>query len=272
MSFELDRESYQSSFRHYRPESKSTYAIGMLLLAILAHPPTQFAIFIWMNWLLLIEARVPVRKYVKWFSMPFLFLLLSAPAILLEILPTNQNHTLIAGMPIGQYMFGISKEGVLQFIQLFVRSMAAVSCFMFLVFTTPATQLFFTLKKLGLPHFLLDIIVSMYRFLFLFYKMAQEYRMAAKVRQTSFAGMKGIKNASFLLMQLIGKLFDTYRNVQIGLSSRGYEGEIWSVREQGEHPIPRSLLIKAIIGFIMVILLEGYQVFIHPIPMFGGGY
>lgn len=263
MSFELDRESYQSSFRYYRPESKGAYAIGMLLLAILAHPPTQLAIFLWMNYLLLIEARVPVRRYIKWFSVPFLFLLLSAPAILLEIMPANQNHVLIAATPIGQYMFGISKEGVLLFVQLFVRSMAAVSCFMFLVFTTPATQLFFTLKKLGLPHFLLDIIVSMYRFLFLFYKMAQEYWMAAKVRQTSFAGVKGIKNASFLLMQLLGRIFDTYRNVQIGITSRGYEGEMWSIREQGEQPIPRGLLIKAIIGFIMVILLEGYQLFIH---------
>ncbi|WP_240491804.1 CbiQ family ECF transporter T component, partial [Acinetobacter baumannii] len=60
-------------------------------------------------------------------------------------------------------MEGAQRAGVL-----FMRSLASVSCLYFILLTVPFTELLAVLRRMKMPVLLTDLLLVMYRFVFVF--------------------------------------------------------------------------------------------------------
>ena len=78
----------------------------------------------------------------------------------------------------GSYYFYLSEQGFVQAGLIFFRTISTVTCLYFVLFTTPFTELLQVLRRLGCPVVLTELLLLMYRFIFILLSTARELWMA----------------------------------------------------------------------------------------------
>jgi cobalt/nickel transport system permease protein len=184
-------------------------------------------------------AGVPPRIYLRVFAIPFGFLLLGAISIMVSL------HWGANGWP----HLTLSHQGIVTALNVTLRSIAAISCLLFLALTTPMADLLILLRRLRLPAGVVDLMSLTYRFLFVFIETVQTMWTA----QASRLGYGTLRQAYRSLAQLtvcfLGRVLDRVRRLETGLASRGYHGELRVLSEQ------RPLRCAALLGIVSLEIL-----------------
>lgn len=183
-------------------------------------------------------------------SIPLLFLILSTIAI-----PFNFSETpldLWAIPLLGKYLT-ISKQGIITAVNLIATAFSCVSCLYLLILTTPVIDLLGVLKKLHLPAILIEILLLMYRFIFVLLDVGEAILISQKCR----LGHKNIKTSITSMGKMLSVLFmnafqkTTY--LYDAMESRCYDGEIPLLTKKV--PIKKSeFLFTILFLFILTIL------------------
>ena len=72
-----------------------------------------------------------------------------------------------AAVPLGTYYLTASYASIRKGIQMILTALASVSCLYFLSFNTPMTDVLSVLKKLHCPDLLVELMLLIYRYIFL---------------------------------------------------------------------------------------------------------
>ncbi|MCK4029038.1 cobalt ECF transporter T component CbiQ [Streptococcus iners] len=163
----IDQYAYQNRLVGLSPKVKLGIYLLLLGISFTGIPSLQWAIIVALFPVTCYLAKLHWKTYVKWLllTLPFVFISLVTMAVSFQESPSKN---LILALPLWKGYAVITRASLDQTIAVFVRSYACLMSTYFFVLTVPFRQLIDLLRSFRIPNELLEVIVFMYRFIFMF--------------------------------------------------------------------------------------------------------
>ncbi|MTJ51897.1 cobalt ECF transporter T component CbiQ [Anabaena sp. UHCC 0253] len=259
MSLPLDTLAYTNRLRKLPPEHKLIFAFTTLAISLSTHSLVQILISLWMGVWTVIYAKIPARVYFRLLSFTLVFCLTSLPALMVNGVAINNFPSVeldsFFGLNLGHFYIYISRSGSIQAWGILTRALASVSCLYFLMLTVPFTEILEILRRYRFPVLLTDLLLIMYRFIFILLKTANELWIAQNSRGGYRTWHSSMKSLALLIGQLLQRTLQQYHQFSLGLQARGFAGEfrVWHPRR---YQPSQRYTIEAILGCVVLIGLE----------------
>ncbi len=225
---QIDTLAYTNRLRHLPPAQKLSFAIAMLLLALVTHYPIQLAIFGWMSVWIVLYAGIPCRIYGAMMLGMLTFLVTSLPALAIEYtgsISPDLGADSLGQMAVWGGQIYLSRHGSLQAMEVLLRSLASTSALFFIVLTIPTIDLATTCQKIGCPLILIELSLLVYRLIFLLADTAHQI-ITAQVSRGGYRTHKlSMNSLNLLVRQLIQRTANRYQQLTLGMRARGFEQE-----------------------------------------------
>lgn len=251
---QIDSISYANRLRPLSPMWKCGFAAGLFLLAYVTGPFLQLLVFLWMLLWTVVYAGVPLKLYSRLVSASCLLYVLSLPGLLLEFRPIEAGRAMSHGLQllevsgfliyIPDSAWGLAAETIL-------RILACLSCMFFVTLTTPFPALLQVFQRIRMPHIVIELIVVMYRFIFLLLETAHGMLLAQRSRggQSGFWGR--LRDTAVLIVRLFGKTMQRYRKLSYGLMARGFTDSI-ELAPYEKRKVPLRYMVESVSGTVML--------------------
>jgi cobalt/nickel transport system permease protein len=255
----IDTLAYTNHLRWLPPEQKLLFASTLLIIAAFAHPLIQVLIAIWMSIWTVIYAGIPAKTYVRLVYVAALFWVSSLPALVLNAVDISHLHIVssdsMGGLTFGSYYVYVSHKGLEQGLTILTRAIASVSCLYFVMLTIPFTEILQILNRIGFPVLVTELLLLMYRFIFVLLNTSAELWTAQQARGGYRTFALGMKSLALLIGQLLKRTLENYRQVSLSLAARGFNGELrfWHPHRYKKS---RRYAMEAIVGCVLLIGLE----------------
>ena len=260
MHHQIDSLAYQNKLRFLPPHHKFIFATFLFMLGYLSPPPWQISITIWLGIWIIIYGGIPYKTYLQLLGIPLSFWLMSLPAltvgITLESNLINVSADVQWGLPVGDFYLYLSKEGIRQGIILLTRAIALTSTLYFVLLTIPLAETLQLLRKIGFPPLILELLILMYRFIFLLTDTVLELLDAQKSRNGYINWKTSMRSLALVISQLLRRTLDNYRQISLGLTSRGFQGQLQFWHSTRHRPSLRYSL-EAIAGSLCLLISLG---------------
>ena len=221
---EIDNCAYLNNIKDVNPLTK----LGITFIGVIASMLTQnvnihILIMLVMTVLILFIARVDMKLYIKCLKIPMIFLIIGIGLNLINISFENKDYIFninILGLYIGTTKFAVKSS-----VNILLRAMSCIISIYFLILTTPFNQLIIVLKKLHIPHTLIELMILIYRFIFIFIEEAEEIYKSQQLKfgytnlRTSYNSM------SLLIKTLFFRMMRRYEDMSISLDIKLYDGK-----------------------------------------------
>lgn len=255
---QLDSLSYQNRLRHLPPVHKLLMGTVLLLVVLTGHALVQILVFAWMGMWVVGYARIPLRSYLFFLVLSLSFFAAGMPALLLEagragsvVLPRD----VLASWDIGEYILYISQGSLDRVLTLFCRTMASLACFSFILFTVPFAEILQVLRRIGMPALVTDLLMIMYRFLFVLLETSHQLWVAQRSRGGHQEFRALLRDAGQLAVQLFVRAMRRYQSLSQGMAARGF-AENFHVISLARHRRSPRYEWESAAGCIVLILIE----------------
>lgn len=249
----IDKLCYLSKLRYENPTCKFLYAMFSLIVTI-ASKSIVIALFLMtVNFLFtVILAEISFKRYVKLMFIPFSFLVLSTLAIAVNI--SDKPLDLFA-IPLYGYYISSSYKGVYSAITLVITALSSVSSLYFLSLNTPMTDIIFVLKKLKFPKIIIELMILIYRYIFILLDIAEKIKISQESRLSNRDYKTSIKSFSLLLSALFIRSIKKSRILFDAMEARCYDGELNFISEDytDSSKLKAYYIIVSLISFILFI-------------------
>lgn len=255
----LDAYAYTNHLKQLPPLQKLLFALTTLLIALLAHPLTQSAIFVWLNVWTIGYARIPIKVYGRVLGVVSIFLLTSLPALLINAIALDEITAIqansLGGLVIANWYLFVSYSGLMQAMEIVMRSLACFSCLLFILFTIPFAELLSILRQCRFPPVLLDLLLLMYRFVFLFLDVATQLQLAMAARGGYRTRQRWMQSVALLAGQLVVRSLQRYQQFSLGLTARGFNGQ-FQVYSTQSYNYSQRYALESLLGCIGLVIFE----------------
>lgn len=255
----LDVYTYKNRLRQVSPQQKLLFAIAILLIALLTHPLSQLLIALWLSVWIVGYARIPIQVYLRVLLLSAAFLLASIPALVVEFIPIEQIAAVqadrITGFALGSWFLFVSRSGLMQAVEIASRSIACTSCLLFVLFTIPFTDLLQVLRQWRVPVLLIELLLLMYRFVFLFLDVVTELQRAQQARGGYRTRRRSLHSVGLLVSQLLVRSLQHYHQFSLAIAARGFNGT-FQVHSIQPFTCSNRYAIEALIGCVSLVLLD----------------
>lgn len=220
----IDSLAYTSRFRTIHPGIKVLIA-GLLLLLAVAWQSLAFGLILTavMGGISVWGGGTPLRLYLRLLKIPLLFIALSLLAIVAGITSEPGSG---AAIGLGPVYLTVQAGGVDRGLRLAASAMGAVSCMYFLALSTPLTDFFYVLEKIRCPYLMIELMLLIYRFLFLLWSIAAELEKAAEGRLGTVNYRTSVRTLGQVFATLFIRALKRSSAIYDAMESRGYSGRI----------------------------------------------
>lgn len=256
MHHHFDAYAYTNNLKQLPPLQKLLFALTTLAIALVAHPLTQGVIFLWLSLWTIVYAGIPFKLYLGVLGSVSVFLLTGLIPLLINIIPLIQVETIhsLGGFVMGNWYIFISYSGLIQGGEIIMRSLSCFSCLLFILFTIPFAQLLWILRQWRCPVLLLDVLMLMYRFVFLFLDVATQLHLAMVARGGFRTPQRWMQSTALLAGQLLVRSLQRYQQFSLGVNARGFNGQFSVYSPQIYRYSPRYALESLLLCMLLVIL------------------
>lgn len=197
----IDKLCYTSGLRHVDPAEKFGYALTTLLICVVTRSFWTALIVLTVNGILNVKkGGIPFFRYCRLMLVPLAFLLMSTAAVMVNISRVPMDAY---ALKIGAFYLTSGRTEIMQGIRLILTAYACVSCLYFLSLNTPMTEILDVCKKLHCPQMLIELMLLMYRFIFILLELASSILTAQNAR----LGNKDMRTSMYSFGQMISVLF-----------------------------------------------------------------
>jgi cobalt/nickel transport system permease protein len=193
-------------------------------------------------------AGVPLKALLSVLAAPAAFLLAGAPFLAVSV-DFAQGFDL-----------QLSTDGLRLALVTTVRALAAMSCLAFLILTTPLVDWVPLLRQLGVPAGMVELILLIYRLIFVFVERALTGHQAQTARLGYSRVDRSVRSLGLLAGNLFQRALAQAHRLEIGLAARGYDGELrvlGSRRVLSWTRLAAGLGLVGLIGLASVLLARG---------------
>lgn len=251
----IDKLSYSSALRSRSPYIKAIFAVSTLLFCVLLHSYIfSLAVILLMGSLTIFFGGTSFTYYGRLLRMPLAFLLLGTITIVFSVTKEPEVSGIFHSMG---YTLVVTKAALLYGGNLILTALGAVSCLYFLILSTPFTDLLLVLKAIHCPEIVLELLLLIYRFIFLLYDMGEKLDCSVKSRlgnrslRTAIPAVAGVFQMLFIgSIRKSLKLYDA-------MESRCYDGRIQVLTEEYKTSAKEiSLVVVWEIIMLVIYLLQ----------------
>ncbi|MBP0014433.1 MAG: cobalt ECF transporter T component CbiQ [Roseofilum sp. SBFL] len=259
MTLPTDTWAYQNGLNRLPPSQKLGFSLLMLGLALVSQPLTQIALSLWMAVWIIGYAKIPMKFYLKLLLGGYTFVLMSSLAFLIDVQTVESGHLEIPGLLIGwstgSLYWSISQTVLDLFMRLILRAVACLSCFFFLMLTVPMVEIVQVLRQWRFPELLLELILLMYRLIWVLQKTVSDLRLGQKARGGYGNFAQSLRSISLLIRQLLHRTLTDYHHFSLGATARGFEHKFTVLSMKRYERSPRYEW-EALLGFVLLLSLE----------------
>lgn len=256
MHHQIDSLAYESKLRSIPPEHKLIFALSLFILGYLSPIYIQILISVWLIFWIVVYGGIPFVVYSQLLVIPLGFWLISLPPLIFGVSASlsNLSDDMIWNIPLGNFFLYLSRQGITQGLTILARSWCLTSCMYFILLTLPFGEVIAVLQKCKCPSLLTDLLLLMYRFIFILTATAKELITAQKSRFGYLNWRRGIYSLSLAIAQLLIRTLENYRQISLGLQSRGFKGELrtWHSRRYQKN---WRYIMEAIGGYSFLLYL-----------------
>ncbi|HEM5997296.1 cobalt ECF transporter T component CbiQ [Streptococcus suis] len=163
----IDQYAYQNRLVGLSPKVKLGIYLLLLGISFTGIPSLQWAIIVALFPATCYVAKLHWKTYAKWLLLTLPFVLISLVTMAVSF-QTSPSQDVLLTLPLWKGYAVISQASLVQTLEVFVRSYACLMSTYFFVLTVPFRQLIDLLRSFRIPNELLEVIVFMYRFIFMF--------------------------------------------------------------------------------------------------------
>lgn len=240
----IDKLCYQSKLRYENPGEKFAFALITLCICVMSRSIAVACIVLAVTGILTVwKGGIPVSRYLKFLTIPLAFLLLSTLAIVLNFKKTPLD---LFAIQLGSWYLTSSRAALQYAGQLILTALSSVSCLYFLAFSTPMPDILEVLRRLHCPKLLIELMLLIYRFIFILLNtasaisVAQECRLGNKDYKTALNSFGKLGSVLMIrAMSRSNRLYDA-------MEARCYDGSIHVLSETRP---PKKKVILAIVVF-----------------------
>lgn len=242
---DIDSYAYSNNLKTVHPAEKSLFAMMTMVVCLTATTViTPLIVLALMAGGIVLKAGIPARIFARLMIVPLSFLLIGVLTIAFSV-STNPSGFWLA-QTIHGLTVGVRYPDLITAVHLFLRSLGTVSCLYFLALTTPMTELITVLNKLKVPVIITELMVLIYRFIFVFLETASTIRRA-QLSRSGYVSMKtSFHSLSLLFTALLGKVFVKSQELYNAMSARGYSGEIKVLTKKRPASLRNYLIITGL--------------------------
>lgn len=250
----FDQYAYTNKLFDMHPAEKFFFAVVSMFICIFANSPSvSIVILLTMGVATIWWAGIPGRVFMKMLLMPVSFLLIGVLSVAVIISSTPENF--IFSFKIGAWFLGTTKPGLMLALNIFLKSLGAVSCLYFLSLTTSMIDIISVLRKLKVPAIFLELMMLVYRFIFALIETA--YTMITS--QASRLGYKSTKTAFVSLGRMFSNLFLKAffhaKTLNVSMESRCYSGEIHVLEREYDVSLKNVFIILSLQVFFIIVAI-----------------
>lgn len=246
----IDKLCYRSNLRYVNAGEKFAYALVTLCMCIVSRSILMALLVLAVNGVLtVVKGGIPFFRYRRLMLIPLVFLLLSTLAIIVNISRTPLDAYAV---PVGSFYITGSFHSLYQGLQLIMTAMASVSCLYFLALNTPMTDILNELRKLKIPGLILELMLLIYRFIFVLLEIASSILTAQKSRLGNRDFRTSVKSFGSMVSVLFVRSVKKSNALYDAMESRCYDGTIHVLTEN--YP-PKKAEIFLILFFEILLLL-----------------
>ncbi|MDS1029378.1 cobalt ECF transporter T component CbiQ [Bacillota bacterium LX-D] len=221
----IDQYAYANNLLTVHPLEKFILAISLLIICLATSSNLISILIIGIMLLLTVGlAKIPLNYYYKLMLVPFAFLLIGTLTIALSIEKAPTDFWI--GLNIGPVAFGIHFASLFTALNIFLKSLGAVSCLYFLALTTPMLDIIYVLRKCKVPKLFLELMALIYRFIFILLDTVEKM----KTSQGTRLGYASFKNSYYsigiLAANLFSRAYQQSEEMTTAMFARCYTNEI----------------------------------------------
>ncbi len=233
----IDRIAHTNRWTRRPTPEKLFLCLGGLVLCMAGPAPvTGLLTFAATAACALFAARVPPRAYAAVLGLPIGFLLAGLPVLMISVD--------LSGGPLLSWR----ADQIPLAAALIGRAAGAVSCLTLLILTTPVHAMIPGLRRLGLPAFLVEIMLLTYRMIFVVAETAAS-GYAAQAARLGYSGWRrSLRSLGMLAAALFQRSMTRARHMETGLAARGFDGNLAVLPEDAP---PVSALRCAAIALLL---------------------
>lgn len=242
----IDKLSYSSRLRDKSPALKAFFAVSTLLICVAARSVlVSLFVLALMGSLTVFWGGTSPSYYGRLLRVPLAFLFISTLTILfgLSLHPTEQPFIKLLSL----YVY-FENDRLLFGLRLILSALGAVSCLYFLSLTTPFTDLLQVLNRLHFPEILSDLLLLIYRYIFILYETASGITIAQESRLMNRSFKTALKGSSSLFATLFIRAMKRSSQLYDAMEARCYDGTIrvlWDRNRAGRGEIITVVLFEA---------------------------
>jgi cobalt/nickel transport system permease protein len=222
----IDQYAYSNRLRRVDPAHKVGLAFTVLLLCLLLNEPLVGMVAVGSMYLLAVRlAGLSARTFGRVLFFEGTFMVLTTVGVVLSLSLADPQLISPWAVHLGPLWVSSSPDALYLGVGLVTRALGAASAMNFLALTTPLVDMLELFRRWRVPVILVDIMVVVYRFIFVLLESLDRMYRAQDSRlgyHTSY--FRTMNSAALLGSRLFIDAFQRSRRLQIALDSRGYDG------------------------------------------------
>jgi cobalt/nickel transport system permease protein len=249
----LDSVAQQSAFRHINTGTKLILALGSLILCLISPSPIVPLISgIVLSLVIIIPGRTSPRLYGELLLGPSIFTVMSIVVLLFLL---GGGDVIWRFNPVPWINLTITTGSLSQSTLVLFRVFGCSISMFFIVLTTPMTDLFNGMKRIGIPIELIDLMMIIYRYIFIVYAQAFEIWQAQVMRLGYSRPLEAVRSFSMLCGMLFISSWNAGEDLIHAMDCRCYDGVFPSL--DITEPVQMLSLVPVLLylGGLIVILL-----------------
>ena len=252
MMITIDQYAYESKLKQLSPMLKMALSLITLFLCVLISENLfSLLVFCLMAWGCIVWSGVGVRTFCKLCAIPLGFLLIGVLTIAVSF-PTEPVG--LVHIRLFQHYIAITAEGLALAGNIFLKSMAGVSCLYFLYVTTPIGEILGVLDRFKVPQILTELMMMIYRFIFILFNMMGQMRVASHARLGNISYRKSLITMAKTSTSLFVNSFKKSTDILNAMEARAYQGAVIYI---GELPRTTKKQCILLVCYILLLLILG---------------
>lgn len=244
----IESAAYASRWRHVSPGAKAGFALAGIVAAFLAATPAlALAVALLYAALSVLATGVPLKRWLRVASWPLGFLALDSLSLLVSIAPgATADPALVS------WQLTWAPDAGERIAGLVARSLASLSALLFLILSTPLSDLIGALRRLRCPNVLLDLMLIAYRMLFVLAAALDDVLAAQRARLGHGGWRAGLRASAALLASLVIQLWQRAAALHLAALARNGDGPL-RVLAAPCQTARRDLLLAALAAVLLLL-------------------
>lgn len=242
----LEDIAQTNGLREINPYLKLATGLGAILLCLVsAGVVAPLFVAVVLSLAILFLAKVPARVYGKLFILPLFFAAMSVAGI---ILLSGGGEAYWRWEILPWFSLSVTAQSLEKGFFVFCRVIGGMSALIFIALTTPMTDLFGVMRRIGIPEVVLDLAMIIYRSIFLIMdQLVQTYQ--AQVMRLGYGTFReSIHSFATMCGSVFIASWDAGEDLMRAMDARCYSGKFAVLGEARPVEILPAL---AVAGFLL---------------------